>query len=204
MKRYGQILLTTGLILILNVLMNIFLLEPLMMSANDEYTLTVNIIGSGTIDIDPSGGVYSTGTKVTLTAIAAPNYEFVGWSGDLNGKPNPKTITIDGDKTITATFTQDEYTLTVNITGNGSVTLDPDQTTYHYGDIVQLTANSNPGWTFTNWSGDLSSSDNPVTITVDGNKIVTANYNIAEYTLTVGILGDGSVTKNPDKLLKAV
>ena len=199
MKRYGQILLTTGLILILNVLMNVFLLESLVMSANDEYTLTVNIIGSGTIDIDPSGGVYSTGTKVTLTAIAAPNYEFVGWSGDLNGKPNPKTITIDGDKTITATFTQDEYTLTVNITGNGSVTLDPDQTTYHYGDIVQLTANSNPGWTFTNWSGDLSSSDNPETIIVDGNKIVTANYNIAEYTLTVGILGDGSVTKNPDK-----
>jgi len=46
----------------------------------------------------------------------------------------------------------------------------------HYGDTVQLTANANPGWTFSAWSGDMSGSTNPDTITMDGNKTVTATF----------------------------
>ena len=45
-------------------------------------------------------------------------------------------------------FTADGYTLTVNIVGDGSVTNNPDQATYHYGDVVTLTATADPGWTF--------------------------------------------------------
>ena len=46
---------------------------------------------------------------------------------------------MDGDKTLTATYSLNTYTLTVNAT-NGTVTKLPDQTTYDHGTVVQLTA----------------------------------------------------------------
>jgi len=83
---------------------------------------------------------------------------------------------MDDDKTVTAHFTQDQYTLTINIVGSGSVVKDPNQSTYTYGTIVELTANADPGWSFNHWSGDLTGSDNPDTIVMDGDKTVTATF----------------------------
>ena len=146
----------------------------------DEYTLTVNIVGSGSVSKDPDQATYTYGDVVQLTATADPGWTFDSWSGDLSGSTNPDTITMDSDKTVTAAFTQDQYTLTVNITGNGSVTKDPDQATYTYGTVVQLTATADPGWTFDSWSGDLTGSTNPDTITMTGNKSVTATFTQAQ------------------------
>jgi uncharacterized repeat protein (TIGR01451 family)/uncharacterized repeat protein (TIGR02543 family) len=64
----------------------------------------------------------------------------------------------------------------VNVVGDGSVTENPDQVTYHYGDVVTLTAEADPGWTFDGWSGNLSGSDNPETITMNGDRMVTATF----------------------------
>ena len=44
-------------------------------------------------------------TTVPLTATANSGWDFSGWSGDLSGNTNPTSITLDGNKTITATFT---------------------------------------------------------------------------------------------------
>jgi uncharacterized repeat protein (TIGR02543 family) len=52
----------------------------------------------------------------------------------------------------------------------------PDKAKYTYGQQVQLTATANPGCTFNNWSGDATGSTNSVTVTIDGNKTVTANF----------------------------
>ena len=52
----------------------------------------------------------------------------------------------------------------------------PNQATYHYGDVVQLTANPALGWQFSAWSGDLTGSENPKNITINGNKTVTATF----------------------------
>jgi uncharacterized repeat protein (TIGR02543 family) len=164
----------------------------------DTYVLTVTPSGDGSVAVDPAGP-YTYGDEVELTATADPGWTFDHWSGDLTGSDNPATITMDEDKTITATFTQDEYTLTVSAEGDGSVSKDPDQTSYHYGDEVELTATADPGWTFDHWSGDLAGSDNPATITMDGDKTVTAHFTQDEYTLTVSAEGDGSVGKDPDQ-----
>ena len=51
-----------------------------------------------------SGGSYNNGQVVTLTAVPATNWVFVNWSGALSGSVNPTTITIDGSKVVTATF----------------------------------------------------------------------------------------------------
>jgi uncharacterized repeat protein (TIGR02543 family) len=165
----------------------------------EEYTLTVNIVGNGSVARDPDQAAYHYGDVVTLTATRDPGWTFDGWSGALSGNDNPETITITGDTSVTATFIQEEYTLTVNTVGNGSVAKDPDQATYHYGDEVTLTATGGGGWTFSSWSGDLSGSDNPETVTITGDTIVTATFTRDEYNLTVNVIGNGSVAKDPDQ-----
>jgi len=66
-----------------------------------------------------------------------------------------------------------EYTLTVHTVGQGNVV--PSNGTYSTGTNVDLGAVTATGWTFYGWSGDVSSSDN-TTITMDGNKVVTATF----------------------------
>ena len=44
------------------------------------------------------------------------------------------------------------------------------------GDVVTLTATPDPDWAFAGWSGDLSGTANPITITLTGNNVVTATF----------------------------
>jgi trimeric autotransporter adhesin len=68
------------------------------------------------------------------------------------------------------------YSLTVNLTGIGSVSRDPEAGNYQQGTEVTLTATADAGWQFAGWGGDLSGSTNPATITMDADKIVTAVF----------------------------
>jgi len=72
------------------------------------------------------------------------------------------------------TVTIPQYTLTVNIAGSGSV--NPSGGTYDNGTVVTLTATPNAGYQFSGWSGDLTGSANPATITMNANKNVTATF----------------------------
>ncbi len=165
------------------------------------YTLTINTVGSGSVTKTPDQATFTYGTIVDVNAIADPGWTFDSWSGDLTGSTNPNSITMDGSKTITATFTEDQYVLTINTVGNGSVTKDPNQATYTYGTIVDVNAIADANWTFSAWSGDLSGSNNPDTITMDANKTVTATFTEDQNhaTLTINTIGSGSVTKTPDQ-----
>ena len=68
------------------------------------------------------------------------------------------------------------YTLTVNSNGNGTVTKMPDQPAYPPGSGVTLTANPATGWMFTTWSGDATGSTNPLFVTMNANKTITATF----------------------------
>ena len=159
-----------------------------------QYTLTINTVGSGTVTKNPDQATYAPGTVVTLTANPSTGWSFSAWSVDLSGSTNPTTITMNSNKNVTATFTQNEYTLAVTTVGSGTVTKVPNQATYHYGDVVQLTANPAVGWSFSAWSVDLSGSTNPQNITINGNKTVTATFTQNVYTLTINKVGNGTVT----------
>ena len=165
----------------------------------DEYTLTVTPIGSGTVALDPVQLTYHYGDVVTLTPTADPGWTFIGWGGDATGSDNPLSYTIIGNANITATFTQNEYTLTVDVVPveTGTVIISPLQTTYHYGDEVMLTPAANPGWTFSEWTGDASGSENPLTVTIFSDTNVTANFSQDQYTLGVTLDGSGSVAVDP-------
>ncbi len=95
---------------------------------------------------------------------------------------------------------QGSYVLTANSEGSGSVTKNPDKGSYDYQEEVTLTAVPEEGWDFSHWEGDLAESENPETITMDSDKTVTAHFVQTEYSLTFSIAGEGTATKDPDKL----
>jgi len=76
------------------------------------------------------------------------------------------------------------YALTVNVTGQGNVTLDgltpssyPNTTIWANGTVVNLTATPASGYRFDSWTGDVANPNSSSTnVTVDGDKIVTANF----------------------------
>ena len=145
--------------------------------APSSYNLTVAASPSSGGTTTPSAGIHSyiEDTPVDVTATPAAGYEFTGWTGACTGT-DPCQITMDADKSVTANFALIEYTLDITIVGSGSVNKNPDQVTYHYGDSVELTAVPATDWVFDSWSVDLTGSDNPDTILIDGNKNVTATF----------------------------
>ncbi len=68
------------------------------------YKLTTSVVGEGSIG--PSSGSYLEGDVVSITATEADGWKFDGWSGDASGTNNPLSLTMDADKSITATFTE--------------------------------------------------------------------------------------------------
>lgn len=67
-----------------------------------------------------------------------------------------------------------QYTLSVSINGNGSVS--PSGGTYDADTAVTLIATPDSGWEFSGWSGDASGSSTSVVVTMTSNKTVTANF----------------------------
>ena len=153
---------------------------------SNQYTLIVTVAPSnaaGSVSKNPNKSIYTNGESVTLTVSPNSGYTFTNWTGDVPNPPNPNSsiqIIMNGTKNVTANFIQNQYTLTVNIApqGTGSVTKNPDKASYGHGETVQLKATTTPGFTFNNWSGDASGSTNPITLTMDGNKTVTANFTV--------------------------
>ena len=98
---------------------------------------------------------------------------------------------MNSSKEVTATFIEEWYTLNITTVGNGTVNVDPIGP-YRYGTGVTLTAISDPGWSFDSWSGDLTGSDNPETIVMDGNKEVTVMFTETPIYLCIDVFEQSS------------
>jgi uncharacterized repeat protein (TIGR02543 family) len=123
----------------------------------------------------PNNPTYLEGATVQLSATPNTGYTFTSWGGDATGTNNPLNVLMDDNKEIVANFSIITYTLTV-ISLNGDVVKNPQQIEYNYGENVELTATPNSGYTFDSWSGDATGSTNPITVLMNQNKTVTANY----------------------------
>jgi uncharacterized repeat protein (TIGR02543 family) len=68
------------------------------------------------------------------------------------------------------------YSLTLETSSGG--TTDPSPGTYTYDSVTSVTIRAIPdtGYTFTSWSGDASGTTNPLTITMDSDKSIKANF----------------------------
>ncbi|NBC03123.1 MAG: BspA family leucine-rich repeat surface protein, partial [Bacteroidetes bacterium] len=144
-----------------------------------SYNLGITVQGEGTVDeqiVETKNKDYQHGTTVELTATPEEGWQFVRWEGDLDGSDNPKQITVDEAKSVTAVFEMNTFTLTVNIDGQGTVDRNPTEGEYEYGTTVRLTANPQSGHQFYQWSGDAESNQLQVEVMMDRDKEVTATF----------------------------
>jgi plastocyanin len=178
-------------------------------------TLATNPAGGGVIQVSPApngpNGTYLDETRITLTASGAFGFSFSNWSGSVSATTNPLVITLSADQTVTANFistpvTTYALTLVTNPVGAGTIGVSPAPNApggaYIAGTVVTLTATALTTNAFTNWTGDVSSTSNRVTLTIDGNKTATANFVPIippSYTLTISVTptNSGAVLLNP-------
>ena len=191
--------------------------------ATVKSTLSITKIGSGTVTSSPAGincgsdcsASYLSSTIVTLSANAAAGFVFGGWSG--NSDCTAGSVTMNGNKSCTATFTAAPQTLTLNVslvkaitsagTGNGTVTSNPAGIScggdcsepYTSGTVVALTANPAAGSIFSGWSGSGCSTGS---VTMSANRNCTATFNaVAVQTFGLSVAktgtGSGTVTSSP-------
>ena len=164
-----------------------------------QYELTISAGPGGTIDPSPGSYIYDQGTEVALTAQPESGYEFSGWTGDVpsgHENDNPLSFTMDSDKSIAATFLIPQCTLTISAGEGGTTDPAPGSHTYDSGTAVTVTALPDTGYRFDTWSGDVSSTDNPVEIIMDGDKTIAANF-IRQHTLTIASGSGGTTDPSP-------
>jgi len=167
-----------------------------------EYELEINIEGEGSTDPEEGTHIYEHGEEVTVEAIPEEGWKFINWTGDVaEGEEEEKEITImmDDDKVLTANFEIKTYILSVETVGEGEVEIEPVKTEYEHGEEVNLTAIPEEGWEFAEWTGDETGTEEEITITMDDDKVLTANFEIKTYTLSVETVGEGEVEIEPVK-----
>ncbi|HYG35916.1 MAG TPA: immunoglobulin domain-containing protein, partial [Clostridia bacterium] len=90
------------------------------------------------------------------------------------------------------------YTLTVQTNGAGLVNRNPIYDAYPEGAVVTLTAVPDAGWGFSSWTGDATGQANPLNVSMDQNKVITANFELLPvYQLSLVTNGLGSIVMDP-------
>ena len=77
----------------------------------------------------------------------------------------------------------------------GSVVMNPSAGQVLEGTSVTFSAQPKGDYVFTGWSGSVSGTENPKTVTVTSDLTVTANFALREYPLSIIVEGEGSVSE---------
>jgi hypothetical protein len=165
---------------------------PVMITIAQQYKLTLTAGANGTVS--PAGvHYYDAGTQVQISATANSGYYFSSWSD--GGTGNPRTVTMDQDRTISATFTQNPtYTVSVSVSNpsGGSVT-PTSRSGIASGGTASFTVTINSGYTASVSAGSLNGTAWTFTN-------VTTNINATITFTQSGGGGDGTTIDNPIKL----
>ena len=151
----------------------------------DTYNINVspnpNIGGTVT-----GGGTYAGGQQCTVTANANTGYTFINWTenGEVVTTNASYTFIVEGNRTLVANFTLNNYTISVTadpaeggtITGAGN---------YVHGTTCTLTATANENYEFINWTKDGVEVSTEVTFTfiVTASETYVAHFNFDDYVI---------------------
>ncbi|MFC2014202.1 Ser-Thr-rich GPI-anchored membrane family protein, partial [Chloroflexota bacterium] len=169
--------------------------EPTELDTILQCTLTIKINGEGTVFPPQGSHQFKEGTVININASPSEGWKFVGWVGDID-EPHQhfSTITMNTDKTITATFQKlppvtpipapeptkpdtAKRTLIVKINGEGMT--NPPQGSHQFkeGTVININASPPEGWKFVGWVGDVEEPyAQGTTLTMDKNKTIIANF----------------------------
>ena len=137
------------------------------------YTITATAGANGSVI---GGGRYAEGETALLTAIANTGYHFVKWS---TGSTDATTsVKVTGDKSLSAEFAVNTYTVSVTAGANGTVT---GGGAFEFGAPATITATAAAGYHFAGWSDGSAEANR--TFNVSGNLNVTAAFEINTYTV---------------------
>jgi uncharacterized repeat protein (TIGR02543 family) len=125
-------------------------------------------------NIDPHCGFIGTSSASVLNASFSPVVTNITpedtliISSDTYISPQPSDATV--------TFLCQEYILTISTTTGGTTNPAPGTYIYDPGAQASVQAIPSSGYQFSGWSGDTSGTTNPVTINMDSDKSVTADF----------------------------
>ena len=145
------------------------------------YTVTVSASANGSVS--PSGAQPVTGgSTLNVTATPATNYN-TSWGGTCGGTPSGNSYTtnaVNGNCTVTASFTQQQVTYTVTANAGTGGTISPSGSqTVNAGQTKQFTVSANTGFTVNNVSSTCGGSLVGSTFTtgaVNANCTVNASF----------------------------
>lgn len=120
-------------------------------------------------------------TFIILFTLAVISCSSNGTGPDSEAKNNEETSTYNLD-------------VTVNPSEGGSI--NPSASgSYENGEQIELQADANDEYLFVGWTGGIESSDNPLSLTIDQDYSITANFELKNYELVVNTEGEGTVNK---------
>ncbi|MCF8379845.1 MAG: T9SS type A sorting domain-containing protein [Bacteroidales bacterium] len=70
----------------------------------DKFSLNIIVQGHGSVSTNPTGTEFYTGVQLALIATPDEGYSFLRWTDDLVSTQNPALLLMDGNKEVTAVF----------------------------------------------------------------------------------------------------
>ncbi|MCF6401275.1 T9SS type A sorting domain-containing protein [Chitinophaga filiformis] len=108
----------------------------------------------------------ASGSDLINTGVTAPGITYTGSAPDIGARES-------GSTSNPGTYT---LSITAAPAAGGTVTANPNASSYTAGTVVTLTAVPASGYTFSGWSGAASGTSTTTTVTVNSNIAVTANF----------------------------
>jgi hypothetical protein len=158
----------------------------------NNYSLTYSAGVNGSLTGSSTQVINHGADGTEVTALANTNYHFVRWSDNVMTATRKETNVIAG-KNLTAIFAINTYTLAYSAGSNGTITGTSTQVINHGLDGTEVTALANTNYHFTSWSDGILTAGRTDT-SVTGDKTVSANFAINNYTLTYSAGANGSLT----------
>ena len=115
--------------------------------------------------------------------------------GEDSDDPVANDTTNNTNDGNTDNSSQDTVTYTLILTPSEGGTVTPESGTYNENESVALLAIPDSTFVFVNWTGSSTSTDNPLSVSMDADKSYTANFTKKQYPLTILIEGEGLVSE---------
>ncbi|WP_190276179.1 InlB B-repeat-containing protein [Paenibacillus sp. JDR-2] len=178
---------------------------------DSNVTATLNVTAQFAIDTykltytaNPGGSIDGQASRVqtvdfgsdgqAVTAMPDPGYHFISWSDGIETDTRVDRD-VRTDKSVTASFAINEYTLTYAAADGGSLDGLISQKVTHGSNGSEVKAIPNPGYSFVGWSDGVATPSR-TDLAVVSSKSVTATFAINKYTLAYTAGNGGSINQD--------